>query len=814
MAEQGINVKELGQLFLEKYPIILLTAAISTGVAFKKAQEVEPYYRATATIQVDYQQSSVLDDIEQVGTQDLSDYDVLNTIVETIANTKLMREVIRDHDLINREEFAGENAGSGSIDDLARNLAGRTSAKLREETRLIDLSISDSDKTLARELINWIAAGYIKQHANRRVAASQVANNVLTGEAERLKLKLRNAEEALINFRKTSKLVVSLDDRTALLAETISKRSDALDVLEGEIALLKADLARIAEFGDEPTYDQLRTITSISSNKLIQDRYAELQSQEGLVNSLMTRYKEKHPKVVLEKRNLDDMRSAFENALYDSPFLLEAKLGQLESQKTNLSHQLQAAEEESLQLSTHAVEYNVLQREVDATKTLYESVLNRIKEIDLTSGLDDEVISIVEEAEGAINIAGSADSTVTIGLLFGIAIGMGIIYLLHMLDTTLKSVDQAEQLLELPALGAIPGSEPKNRLAKSRLIMLSDPSSSCAEAFRSLRANIESLGSQDKKVTLFTSSMPAEGKTFACINYALTLAQRGLKTLVIDLDLRHPSVGGEFTFTDDTLTVADILEDPRAFHQFTEESLENPTENLFVMPVGGQLPNPAEQLASESVVNLIRRATEQFDRIIIDSAPLNPVGDTLSIVQLVDVVCMVVRCKKTPSAIVQRSLETLRRFNSPASGVILNFLPAKKSMGNYYYYYGGGSSPYDGVNHYPTATDPAPTSHARGSQAIEDTKGDVAPPSRHRRRRVRRPEVEPKSEILAEESLPATSGPTRRRIRRPIEQQESPQAVEESITEPSAPKRRRIRRPAMRAEEGHEDEVSAGPRPF
>lgn len=813
MAEQGVNVKELAQLFLEKYPIILLAAALSTAVAYHKSQDIEPNYRAMATIQVDYQQSSVLDDIEQVNSQDFSEYDVLNTIVATISNTKLMRQVINDNDLINRPEIAGKYEGSGSIDELARSLVGRTRAELREDTRLIDLTITDRNRKLAQDLINLIAAGYIKQHANRRIASNQLANTVLTNEAERLKLKLRNAEEALIEFRKTSKLVVSLDDRTALLAETISKRSDALDALQGEISLLRADLNRIEEFGEDATQDELRSISSISSNQLIQDSYAKVQSHEGLVNSLLTRYKEKHPKVVAAKRDLQDVTSAFNQALRDSPFLLEAQLSQLENQASSLQEQLKSAENESLQLSTHAVEYNVLQREVEATKALYNSVMNRIKEIDLTSGLQDEVISIVEEAETASNISPSGDSAVMMGLLFGIAIGMGIIYLLHMLDTTLKSVDQAEQTLELPALGAIPGSEPKNRLAKSRLIMLSDPSSSCAEAFRSLRANIESLGSHNNKVTLFTSSMPAEGKTFTCINYALTLAQRGLKTIVIDLDLRHPSVGGEFTFTDESLSVADILQDPRAFSQFSEDNLENPTENLFVMPVGGQLPNPAEQLASESVINLVRRATEQFDRVIIDSAPLNPVGDTLSIVQMVDVICMVIRCKKTPSRIIQRSLETLRRFNSPASGVILNFVPAKKSMGNYYYY-GGGKSPYEGVNHYPTQTTPTPGS--RASRANVDASQDEGSgaPTRHRRRRVRRPDINAESERVAEPSVGNELTPQRRRIRRPEMEPVTEPVSEASTSREPVPRRRRIRRPSMESELGPEDEVSASTRPF
>ena len=136
MTEQGINPRELGILFLEKFPIILLTTVISTAIAWNDAQDIQPRYRASATIQVDYEQASVVD-IQAVDTQDLSEYDVLNTIVETVSNLELMRQVIRDHDLLNNETFAGKNAGSASLDRLARSLKGLVSCSLREETRLI-----------------------------------------------------------------------------------------------------------------------------------------------------------------------------------------------------------------------------------------------------------------------------------------------------------------------------------------------------------------------------------------------------------------------------------------------------------------------------------------------------------------------------------------------------------------------------------------------------------------------------------------------------------------------------------------------------
>jgi Mrp family chromosome partitioning ATPase len=133
------------------------------------------------------------------------------------------------------------------------------------------------------------------------------------------------------------------------------------------------------------------------------------------------------------------------------------------------------------------------------------------------------------------------------GFLVGLGLSYGFLYLIHMMDKSIKSVEQAEQILQLPVLAAVPVSEPDGQQATSRLIMINSPNSTCSEAFRSLRVNIESMARQkSNKVVLFTSSMPSEGKTFTSINYAASLAQQGHRTLLIDMDLRKPAVGPEF----------------------------------------------------------------------------------------------------------------------------------------------------------------------------------------------------------------------------------------------------------------------------
>ncbi len=401
---------------------VLIVILFGVGGVFVEYQkQIEPMYRATATIMVE-SNLGMIDSIfpaMDVGNDGDESSNGLNTLVEIIPSTKLMRQVIMDHDLLNRESFAGKNPSSGSLDSWARRLAARTYAKTREGTHLIDISVIDNDRDLARDLVNWIAAGYIKQHSNRNLAASQVAKSVLTEEAERLKKKLRMAEVALITFRKTAKLVVPIERRQAMLEDSLSDLDREHTRLKVGISQLKGDLEKIIGFGAKPNFDQLRTVPSVTELDSVDRIWKLFTAHEDAAMMLGDdENKLEHHQEVEGK-----LRARLNSVLADAPFQLEVKIDQLQSESTNLQHLIQSQEEELLNLATHAVEYGVLQREVDATKALYESVLQRIKEVDLTKGFSDEVISIVEEAERATNISPRrmAARSVLLGCLLGIA---------------------------------------------------------------------------------------------------------------------------------------------------------------------------------------------------------------------------------------------------------------------------------------------------------------------------------------------------------------------------------------------------------
>ena len=243
-------------------------------------------------------------------------------------------------------------------------------------------------------------------------------------------------------------------------------------------------------------------------------------------------------------------------------------------------------------------------------------------------------------------------------MVLGLGLSAGLIWVLQMLDSTIKSVDQAERQFGLPVLGAVP----KNKLikdGKGRLFMSDDPTSLCAEAFRSLRASLSLLGrEEDRKIILFTSAVPSEGKSFCCVNYAVSHAQQGKRTLVIDFDLRKPSLSETFGVQGDPPGVTDVMLGRKPLEECVQKTR---FDNLFLLTAGHTVPNPAELLSGPWAKQLIKEAAGKYDQVVLDNAPVNAVSDTLLLVKEAQTVCLVMHAKRTSVRVVSRALEMLRR---------------------------------------------------------------------------------------------------------------------------------------------------------
>ncbi|RVU16711.1 polysaccharide biosynthesis tyrosine autokinase [Streptomyces antnestii] len=270
------------------------------------------------------------------------------------------------------------------------------------------------------------------------------------------------------------------------------------------------------------------------------------------------------------------------------------------------------------------------------------------------------------------------------GLLGGLLLAAGVVSLREALDTTIKTSDGLGELTSLPVLGSIPYDRSSVR---QRIAVDSTNTSSRAEAFRKLRANLQFAQVDDRpRVIVVTSPVPGEGKTTTSVNLALALADAGMRTCLVDADLRRPSVAGTFGLVQDAGLTTVLIGQARA-----EDVVQQAGSRLTVLTSGAVPPNPTELLASERLGEVLRELADTYDVVIVDSAPMLPVADTIGLAQLADGVLLVVRASKTGRDQIRNAAELLNRTGVRMLGTVFSMASSFKGKA-YGYGYGYGSA--------------------------------------------------------------------------------------------------------------------------
>ena len=473
------------------------------------------------------------------------------------------------------------------------------------------------------------------------------------------------------------------------------------------------------------------------------ERRRDVSQVEAALATLAQRYKEKHPRMLAARAALTETRSALKATVLQQPAVLKNAIEQARATEESMRTAAGDQEKAALALNKASIGYSELARQADTDRALYESVLRQIKETDLTKGTKTNAVSVIEHSPlpGA-PVSPNPMKTIALGLLGGIAAGLATIFGMNALDRSVKTVDQAETTFGLPVLAAIPEISQKESTGpqqngetpagtSSYRLVAEAPEGPAAEAFRNLRASLSLLGPEtERKVFLFTSALPNEGKSFTSANYSLSLAQQGHRVLLIDGDLRRPSLHKIFrevgpTGSDAAKTnkeeehgIVDYLVGEVALADAVRAvsardvdiiGTKSSSPGGTVTATGGQLsvlaggrraPNPAELLSGHTFAQLVAEAAQAFDRVVIDSAPVLAVSDTLLMTPYVQSVCMVVRAKRTARNAVQRAVMLLAGTGGRPAGVILNRLPRNRGTDYYYYYashgYGAGEGSYTG----------------------------------------------------------------------------------------------------------------------
>jgi succinoglycan biosynthesis transport protein ExoP len=684
---------------------------LTTIVTFKTT----PIYDAVARVAINRESSDALPfkDTSSNTTADFEDYGIaMETQVRILRSDNLAMQVVRKLGLDKNPKFAGISkpetttnepvTSPATIDPrqesmLIDTFRGGLKVATVSNTRLIEINYLSPDPRLAADIANALVGAYIEQNYQTKFESTMQTSDWLSQQLADLKLKVETSQEKLIRFQR-EKGIVGIDDKQNL---TTSK----LDELSKELTATEAD--RIQK---EANYKLAATGNPELMARSPSDLLGHLREQESTLKQqyaqLKTQFGPAYPKVVEVKNQLDEVSGDIDAEVGRMATQIKNEYLAAQRRENMVLAAMEGQKREANELNQNAIEFNLLKRDVDANRQLYEGLLQKLKEASLESGLRSNNIRVVDSAR--VPLAPTSPDiprNLAIGLILGLSCGVGLAFLLETLDNTVRTPEQAEVASGLPSLGVVPQflhaeisrlrptqlelAKEAPVARKAELVAHLRPTSEVAECYRSLRTSILlSAIDTPPKVILVTSALPQEGKTTTSVNCAIVLAQRGSRVLLVDADLRRPGVhvafgldrkSGLSTLLAGTTTMEEVV---KAYP---------PIPNLYILPAGPPPPHPAEMLGASKMSSLIAQWRKDYDHVVIDTPPALTVTDPIVLSVEADSVILVIRSGKTTKDAVRTAGELLWQVNAPVMGVVVNGIDLG-SPDHYYYYYGAKSS--------------------------------------------------------------------------------------------------------------------------
>jgi polysaccharide biosynthesis transport protein len=683
LQDTAANFKRYYYLVLRRLWLILLISAVGVGGTWAWLQRQPFIYASKATILVEQAEPRVVK-MDRVENEKTESAEFVLTAVQLLESKELMIRVAKSLSLNKDFDLGSQRAGSPKPgeEELASVLGDRVKSKLRRATRLIDIIAEDTDPIRARIIAETVAAEFLKQSYEQNAKLSLAANEFLFQEADRLKTRLEESEQKLQRYREENK-AVSLEDRQNIIVDKLKEiNSQAGQAKEGRLRL-ESDLEQIRKI-DPLNTEELMRIESVAKLPEVAEIRFHIVRGESELAVLKQRYRAEHPKYIQAVSQIENLKQSLAAAVAKAGDSVERRYQAALDTEQKLDSALKEQEKVALDLNKISIPYNVLAREVASDRSTYDSVMSRLRETTVTQSLGNLPFRMVELPRIARTpIRPNRVKVLLNALLLSIAAGIITVLALDSIDATFRSVDETEKALDLPVIAAIPDAT----VLKSRNLMLSHPESGQAEGFRTLVTSLSLIGPEESRRTfLFTGAVPAEGKTFSAIHCATAFAQNGFKTILVDADLRRPQLHCELLNPKaEYLGVSDFLSELATLDQIIA-----PTNigNLDLIPAGRHSPNPTMLLSDPAFPALLGRLLSDYDRVIVDSAPVNAVSDALLLARHFHGVCLVVRSGKTPRAAVERAVRLLGQSSANIVGTILNRLPRGYGADYYYYYYG------------------------------------------------------------------------------------------------------------------------------
>lgn len=581
-----------------------------------------------------------------------------------------------DPDEVSESELAAkEAAATGLI------MASLTVEPVRN-SRLVRVHFDTPDAAFSQRAANALSEAFIASNLERRFDSSAYAKTYLEDRLQELRLKLEDSERELVAFAQKEQIVGTGDSSGSLSEQDLGSLNSALsqarqDRIRAEARWRQAQASRgtvlLGEIGEASIIKGLQE----SRGKLLADYQDKLRL-----------YKPGYPLMLQLKGQIEELERQIGAEVGSIKSAIQAEFLASQEQERLLVEQMTLVKTDVLDLQSRSIQYNILKREVDTNRQLYDGLLQRYKEIGVAAGVSNNNISIVDRALNGYKFKPSLTRNLALGLLAGLMLGVLLALAFEYLDDTLKSPEDVEKQLGLSVLGVIPLLKLPMTPAKA----MEDPRSAFAESYRSVRTALQfATDTGVPRSLLVTSSTPAEGKSTTALTLARNFAQLGKRVLIIDADLRNPSLH-RLLGADNTAGLSNYL---AGAAKATEVIKATDTPGLMFMATGPLPPNPAELLMGPKMLSLITIAREKFDQVIIDGPPVMGLADAPILANLASGTLLVVEAGETRITVGRNALKRLLAARAHVVGGLLTKFSSKHAGHGYgygaynYYSYGG-----------------------------------------------------------------------------------------------------------------------------
>ncbi len=700
-SQYELDLRDYGIILLKRKRLIVMTTLLIGLLSFFFAATKPAIYEATSSVKIEQSKTVAGLFLE---TFSWNSWDNIASESEVLRSTPVVARTCKALGLIPQDLTFSEVQASERYLGVLRRVQGQIRTEQEGDTNIINVIVSSDDPEQSKRIANALVEEYRAYHIYSRTDEARRTREFIENQLLETRTKLDAAEEQLRYFKEENKLV-SLDGEVRMTLEKIETVGAQLEKVKRQTRETEMMIQRLEGlsidslekvFSDRPYTEAINTILFQLNSKLV-DMILNR-------NNLLIDYTKEHPQVKALDEKIIDVKNEMLRELKNQYQVYSRRQAVLEDQAAVLMVRNKTLPEYEVKLSQ-------LSRDVRVNEELYSMLKGKHQEAQIREKEHSDEVSVIRSADGGLRINDKLWSTTFVGLIIGLMMGLVLALVRETLDTSIGTIEDVERYLQIPVLGVIPHidvHEIKEALLKNKnketrledlfgshahLITQLKPKSSVAESYRTLRTNIQFTNLKKKgQVILFTSSSLKEGKSTTVANLAITKAQEGNKVLLVNCDLRKPSIFKIFGVTKEP-GMTDVILGKTPWKEAVkdisdlmmgkirmDDIMRTPgLENLHVLTCGGIPPNPAELLSSKGMTDFMKEARKEYDIVLMDCPPLLPVTDAAILAPRVDGVVLVYQAGRIPRNALKRAKTHLENVRANILGIVLNDITAEIS---------------------------------------------------------------------------------------------------------------------------------------